>query len=357
RTIYQTAWLKAHYPAHYLAAFLSAQPAGYFPPHVVLEEAKHLRIPVLPVHVNASEDRFSVEPAGSVGSGNAPGGRRWGIRIGLRQISQVGEDLARAILWERRTLDESGQLHERPFTSLWDLLIRLRPAGLTRDAAEALVWSGACDSLAPRMERRQRLWQLRELWPLVDPHPKGAHNRQGRGRRSKSARSVTGNPADHPLQPQQLILNWEMPIEALADVPTLPSLTAVERDALDYQLLGMSARPHPMRHYRPLLDRRGVLRIADLAQVPEGRIVRVAGWPISAQRPPTAHGVGFVVLEDETGRLPLAMAPGLAADLRGILRDARYLVAIGRLERVRWYRSLWAFQLTGVSRNAVSHTA
>ena len=47
------------------------------------------------------------------------------------------------------------------------------PAGLTRDAAEALVWSGACDSLAPRMERRQRLWQLRELWPLVDPHPKG----------------------------------------------------------------------------------------------------------------------------------------------------------------------------------------
>ncbi len=106
RTIYQTAWLKAHYPAHYLAAFLSAQPAGYFPPHVVLEEAKRLGIPVLPVHVNYSEDRFSVEPAGSMGSGNAPGGRRWGIRVGLRQMRQVGDDLAKAILWERRTLDE-----------------------------------------------------------------------------------------------------------------------------------------------------------------------------------------------------------------------------------------------------------
>lgn len=81
------------------------------------------------------------------------------------------------------------------------------------------------------------------------------------------------------------------------------------------------------------------------------RVVRIAGWPISAQRPPTAHGVGFVVLEDETGRLPLAMAPGLAADLRGILRDARYLVAVGRLERVRWYRSLWAFELIGVTVN------
>lgn len=62
-----------------------------------------------------------------MGSGNAPGGRRWGIRVGLRQVRQVGDDLARAILWERRTLDDSGQLHEQPFTTLWDLLTRLRP--------------------------------------------------------------------------------------------------------------------------------------------------------------------------------------------------------------------------------------
>jgi DNA polymerase III alpha subunit len=355
RTIYQTAWLKAHYPAHYLAAFLSAQPAGYFPPHVVLEEAKRLRIPVLPVHINASEDRFSVEPAGSLGRGDAPGGnggsggkrgRRWGIRIGLRQVSQIGDELAKAILFTRRTFDANGHLHEQPFTTLWDMLTRLRPAGLTRDAAEALVWSGACDGLAPRMERR--LWQLRELWPLVDPRPKGTK------RRATRAKSATDVRAD---RPQQLTLSWEMPLEALADVPTLPSLTGFERDALDYQMLGMSSRPHPMRHYRPQLDRRGVLRIADLAHVAEGRLVRVAGWPISAQRPPTAHGVGFVVLEDETGRLPLAMAPALAADLRTILRDARFLIAVGRLERVRWYWALWAFELTDITGGGATRTA
>ena len=90
-------------------------------------------------------------------------------------MRQVGDEVAKAILFARRTVDDSGQLHEQPFTTLWDLLARLRPAGLSRDAAEALVWSGACDGLTPRMERRQRLWQLRELWPLVDPHPKGAH--------------------------------------------------------------------------------------------------------------------------------------------------------------------------------------
>lgn len=153
------------------------------------------------------------------------------------------------------------------------------------------------------------------------------------------------------------MLSWEMPYEYLADAPSLPALTAIERDTLDYQLLGMSAHLHPMRHYRPQLDRRGILRISDLARIAEGCIVRVAGWPISAQRPPTAHGVGFVVLEDETGRLPLALLPALAAELRHILRDARYLVAIVRLERVRWYRSLWAFQLMGVTDKMAIHSA
>ena len=347
RTIYQTAWLKAWYPAHYLAAFLSALPAGYFPPHVVLEEAKRLRIPVLPVHVNASEDRFSVERLGYYGTDHPvyAGRERWAIRVGLRQIAQIGEEMAKAILFARRTVDELGQLHDCPFTSLWDLLVRLRPAGLTRDAAEALVWSGACDSLAPCMERRQRLWQLRELWPLVDPHSKG--------RKRCPANTI----ATEAKRPQQLMLTWEMPVGALTDVPALPALTAFERDSLDYQMLGMSTRPHPMRHYRPLLDRRGIRRIADLAHIAEGRVVRVAGWPISAQRPPTAKGVGFVVLEDETGRVPLALPPALAADLRPILRNARYLVAVGRLERVRWYRSVWAFQLVGVTGSPGTHSA
>jgi len=46
---------------------------------------------------------------------------------------------------------------------------------------------------------------------------------------------------------------------------------------------------------------------------------------------------------------PLALPPALAAELRHTLRDARYLVVVGWLERVRWYRSLWAFQLVGVT--------
>jgi error-prone DNA polymerase len=447
RVIYQTAWLKAHYPAHYLAAFLSAQPAGFFPPHVVLEEAKQLGIPVLGVDINRSADRFAVERVGS-----PPG--RWAIRIGLAQVAHVGAELAEAILWERqgrwperaidvwaagetkpqrvlgecrrgtevpaydpdglKSTDVSQQLrpsetalHEslapsadfrpsspctgtcrgvrwtpspprshqgetslapaivfqpaaadsalqsaqadcaaaRPsgavstashFTSLADFCARLRPYKLSWQAAESLVLAGACDGLKPAMDRRQRLWQLHEVWPLggAAPTNKHASGQGGRGRRRRREKPA-----------EQLALAWEVAPAQLAPVPPLPSLDAEARVALDYQLLGLSSRPHPMRLLRRELRRRGVRTIAELETVAEGRVVRVAGWPISAQRPPTAKGMGFLVLEDETGRLPVALPPRLAAELYRAIRGSRAVVVTGRVERVRWYRSLLALGL------------
>jgi error-prone DNA polymerase len=324
RSIYQTAFLKAHYPAHWLAAFLSAQPAGFFPAHTVLEEAKRLHIPVLPPDVNRSEVRFCVVQVGTAGHA------RWAIRIGLAQIAQVGEEFSRAILWERRgpRLDQ-----ERPFCSLTDLCGRLRPAGLTWEAAQALVLSGACDSLASRLTRRQQLWQLRELWPLL-----GSSGAKRKGRRKKEGPDI-----------EQMPLAWEAAPPQEDMLPSLPTFSAQERVALDFSLLGMSTRPHPMHFLRRQLRRHGIRPIADLSELPEGRLVHVAGWPISAQRPGTAKGMGFVVLEDETGRLPVALPPRLATQMHRIIRSARAVAVSGRIERVRWYRSLFGLDLRVVS--------
>jgi error-prone DNA polymerase len=361
RTIYQTAWLKAHYPAHYLAAFLSSQPAGFFPPHVVLEEAKRLGIPVLPVNLNRSEDRFSVERVGS------PGRQRWAIRIGLRQVKQVGEELARAILWERRgASSEQSAPGERPFTSLEDALERLRPQGLTWGAMEALTLCGALDSLAPRMDRRRRLWRLHEVWPLLAPaaQSKRRGKAQSKGRSRRGARQP-GQPAN---QPRQLSLAWALALTMPdgapdapgtddAEPPSLPALDAEARVALDYALLGMSARPHPMRAYRRALRRSGVRAIAELAEIAEGRVAHVAGWAISAQRPPTAKGMGFLVLEDETGRLPVALPPRLAGRLHALARGGHPLIVTGRVERVRWYRSLLATAIRAAPLNRAASEA
>jgi error-prone DNA polymerase len=338
RTIYQTAWLKAHFPAHYLAAFLSAQPAGFFPPHVVLQEAKQMKIPVLRVDINRSEDRFTVE---RVGSGHY---ERWAIRIGLAQVSQVGEELAQAILWERRqgrnpeTPKDQG---ERLFSSLSDVCQRLRPAGLTWTAAEALTMAGAFDSLQPKMTRRQRLWQLHELWPLVSL-PK---QRRLRGAKRRARKDYVDDGSQQE-QPQQLAFSWEL---SLDPPPDLPALDQEERDAWEYRTMGLSARPHPMRLVRRTLQRRGVRAITDLKDIPAGRVVRVAGWPISAQQPPTAKGMGFLVLEDETGRLPVAVPPHLAEQMYRRIRQARVIAVSGRVERISWYRALLAMDLREVS--------
>ncbi|HEU0027939.1 MAG TPA: OB-fold nucleic acid binding domain-containing protein, partial [Ktedonobacterales bacterium] len=217
---------------------------------------------------------------------------------------------------------------------------------------EALALSGALDGLPPRMERRQRLWRLREVWPFVAPATSGKRGRTAKG-------------AAHPDRPQQLALSWGAALapsaprsrEAPAATPPitpppLPALDASARLALDYALLGMSPRPHPMRALRRDLRKRGVRAIAELAEIPAGQVTRVAGWVISAQRPPTAKGMGFLVLEDETGRLPVAVPPRLAAAMYPLVRGSSPLIATGRVERVRWYRSLLALDLAAIETTA-----
>jgi error-prone DNA polymerase len=322
-----------------LAAFLSAQPAGFFPPHVLVQEARLMKIPVLGPDINRSEDRFTIERVGSARY------QRWAIRIGLAQAHHVGEELAQAILWERRQgsgeNDKAEGQQGRRYSSLSDVCQRLRPAGLTWAAAEALVMAGAFDSLLPKMTRRQRLWQLHELWPLVSlpkqRRPRGAKRR---------ARKAYLDDGSRPARPEQLAIDWELTLDP---PPDLPAVDEELRTSWEYRVMGLSARPHPMRLLRRSLRRRGVRAIADLKDIPAGRVARVAGWPISAQRPPTARGFGFLVLEDETGRLPVAVPPQLAEQMYRRIRQARVLVVAGRVERISWYHSLLAVQLQDIS--------
>jgi error-prone DNA polymerase len=84
----------------------------------------------------------------------------------------------------------------------------------------------------------------------------------------------------------------------------------------------------------------GVLPIAQLGEMAEGQRVIVAGKVISAQRPPTAKGMAFLVLEDETGRVQVACPPAVAEALRLVLVESRFVAVSGRVERTRWHRSL-----------------
>ncbi len=73
--------------------------------------------------------------------------------------------------------------------------------------------------------------------------------------------------------------------------------------------------------------------------------MRVADLPFSAQRPPTARRYGFRVREGASGRLPIALAAMLADQMHRVIRSSRIILVIGRVERVRCYRSVLGFEL------------
>ena len=172
-----------------------------------------------------------------------------------------------------------------------------------RAALERLAWSGACDELAGggSHARRAVLWQLGVAKPA---------QRVGAG----TAR--------------QLALELE-----LAGAPRLRALGEWESMLADYASTGVSIAKHPLSLLRPSLSGMGLLDVAELESAPHGAIVGVAGLVIARQRPSTAKGVTFLLLEDERGTVNVIVAPALYERQRLTIRSEPLVLVTGRFER------------------------
>jgi error-prone DNA polymerase len=288
---YQSAWLRHHYPAEFLCALLNAQPMGFYPPASLIRDAQRRGVGVLPPDVNRSAAACSLE-------GDA-------VRIGLAYVKGVGEEPARALVEER----EAGG----PFRNVADLA---RRAPLERPALEALVAAGACDSLG--WPRRQLLWRL------------------GLAPRSASAGSRGAE--------RQLAL----PLEPQTEVPDLPEQSAWEQMLADYRTTSLSVGVHPLELLRPHLPAE-VASSADLPQLPHGERVAVAGLVIARQRPATANGVVFMLLEDEHGQTNLVVPPPVYERHRPAVRAEPLVLARGRFERVDRNRNVVVEELVSLA--------
>jgi error-prone DNA polymerase len=100
----------------------------------------------------------------------------------------------------------------------------------------------------------------------------------------------------------------------------------------DYRHTSVSVGVHPMELLRPHLD--GVHSSAELAEVPHGARIAVAGMAVARQRPSTAKGIVFMLLEDEHGQLNLIIPPQVYEEHRAIVRAEPLILARGRFERV-----------------------
>jgi len=163
------------------------------------------------------------------------------------------------------------------------------------------VESGSCDSFG--LKRRELLWQL----GLV---PRST--------------SVPGSGGEE----RQLAL----PLDPTTVTPELPDPTVWEQMLADYRTTNLSVGVHPLELLRPRLSK-GVLSSRELADVQHGRRVAVAGMVVARQRPSTANGVVFILLEDEFGAFNLIVPPPVYDRFRAIVRGEPLLLARGKFER------------------------
>jgi len=124
---------------------------------------------------------------------------------------------------------------------------------------------------------------------------------------------------------------YEELLEADGHSPLLP-MTIPERMNADFRGTGLTIGKHPVAYHRSELNKLGALRSIDIAKMPDGRFVQVAGWVIVRQRPGTAKGFMFLTLEDETGVSNIIVTPQLFDQYRMVLVDKPFLMIEGVLQ-------------------------
>ncbi len=391
---YQSAWLKAHWPAHFLAGVLTHDP-GMYPKRLILDDARQLGIAVLGLDVNSSQKTYTVEPMGPLDEpppsvlgldprerpdDALPDGRRWGIRLALAEVKGINEAEVERIV------------AARPYRSLTDFWHRAR---VSRPVVERLVLAGGFDSVyglgstlgvrrRGKVTRRDLLLQVAEL----DRHAR-AVERSGRGRGLAARRVafaapetrpadvtaatagernssdplireaaparetgfVDGRPARDgvwaraaaqsratrtppPVTSVQLTLDLgDEPGEG--EVSGLPEMDAEEQMRAELEILGLDASRHVVESYAEFLDALGVTRSKDLLTRRSRSELLVAGVKVATQTPPIRSGrrVIFLTLDDATGPVDATFFEDAQGPYAATVFHSWLLVVRGELRR------------------------
>lgn len=285
---YQSAWLRHYHPIEYYVGLFNNQPMGFYSLDVLGRDAARHGIDVRLPHVNRSDVWCTVEE----GREEKGGGGEPFVRIGLGFVRDWGEETAKHVVAERE--------RHGPYRGLADL-IRRAPPRLSRDGIEHLVWVGGCDEFG--LTRRESLWQV-GLWlpPKRDRRP---------GARVK----------------RQLELALDHPYERLR----FGDLNGAERLLAEYDVLGFATSGHPFGLLHDVLPPR-VVSSAALGTRESGSKIEVAGLVVARQRPQTAKGFIFILMEDEAGMINVIVRPDVYDTYRVAVRGEPFLWVAGRLQ-------------------------
>jgi error-prone DNA polymerase len=302
---YQSTWLRVHYGPEFLCSLLNEQPMGFYPPDALVHEAQRRGIEVLAPDVNRSDAECAIE----CGDGDEAAQPR--VRIGLGYIRGVREHEVRQLVQAR---EQSGG-----FRSLSDLASR---SGTAATSLVLLAWSGACDSLAGACDSLAGACDS-----LAEP-PNRRSDSTASPRRSVVWQLGVATPGRSVPGGTQLALPLDLPAP-----PALRQLGRWQAMLEDYRATGLTAGSHPLALLRDRLPPQAVTS-ADLETLDHGTRVCIAGMVVARQRPGTANGIVFLLLEDEYGTINLVVPAEVYERHRLTVRTEPLMLVEGRLERL-----------------------
>ena len=290
---YASAYLKCHYLAAFTAAMLNNQPMGFYQPPTLVTDAQRHGLRIRPIDITYSDWFCTLEKING----------SFAVRLGLRYVKGLRADIAAEIVRERSF---------RAFTSVDDL--KRRVPRIQKGELSVLAEVGALNRIGNQsgFHRRSALWQVE------------------RTARSAGALYEGYDEDIEQSAPGSAALDLENSATVLHS-PLAP-MSAEERLVADFRGTGMTVGPHPMAYHRTELKKLGIRCAGELANLPDGMQVRIAGGVIARQRPGTAKGFVFLSLEDETGIANAVISPQLFEECHVVVVHQQFLMIEGQLQ-------------------------
>ena len=299
---YQTAWLKAHFPAAFMAAVMSSDMDNTDKVVVLIDECREMKLQICPPDINISNYRFTASDNNT-------------IVYGIGAIKGVGENAIEDLINQRTA--------QGPYLGLYDLCKRVDLRKVNRRVLEALIRAGAFDAIEPN--RAAHLAELTTALRVAEQHSKMV---------------LAGQSDIFGLDEEQ--------VEGEADSYTnqVEPWTEKEKLEAEKQTLGLFLTGHPIAEYLPELKHitHGTLgSLEEDAGRARGKMeARVAGLVVELRTRQTKKGamMGFATLDDRTGRLEVAAYSGIFDKYRDLLSKDTLLVAEGSLAMDDYTNSL-----------------
>ncbi|MFK8258660.1 DNA polymerase III subunit alpha [Erwinia sp. AnSW2-5] len=286
---YQTLWLKAHYPAEFMAAVMTADMDNTEKVVGLVDECWRMGLKLLPPDINSGQYQFHVNDKGE-------------IVYGIGAIKGVGEGPIEAIIDAR---NEGGYFRE-----LFDLCARTDTKKLNKRVLEKLIMSGAFDRLGPH--RAALMSALPDALKAADQHAKAEAIGQA---------DMFGVLAEAPEQVEK----------SYSDVTPWPEQIQLDGER---ETLGLYLTGHPINQYLKEIERYvGGLRLKDMHPTERGKMITAAGLVVAARVMVTKRGnrIGICTLDDRSGRLEVMLFTDALDKFQHMLEKDRILIVSGQV--------------------------